>query len=89
MKALFKSVTTKFFLALVLFTTGSMYVFAQDSGGSSSTSVTTTHTESQTWYAQPWVWVVGAALFIIILVALLRGNTTERVSVTKTERTEV
>ncbi|WP_439488951.1 hypothetical protein [Algoriphagus sp.] len=24
------------------------------------------------WYEQPWVWVVGAAIFILILVALLR-----------------
>ena len=26
------------------------------------------------WYAQPWVWIVGAALFILLLVALMRGN---------------
>ena len=26
------------------------------------------------WYAQPWVWIVGGAVFIIILVALLRGS---------------
>lgn len=26
------------------------------------------------WYSQPWVWIVGAALFILLLVALLRGN---------------
>ncbi len=24
--------------------------------------------------AQPWIWVVGAAVFIIILVAIIRGN---------------
>ncbi len=24
------------------------------------------------WYEQPWVWVVGAAIFILILIALLR-----------------
>lgn len=24
------------------------------------------------WYQQPWAWVVGGALFILILVALLR-----------------
>ena len=30
--------------------------------------------ESTTWYTQPWMWVVGAAVFIIILVALLRGK---------------
>ena len=25
-------------------------------------------------FAQPWVWVVGGALFILLLVALLRSN---------------
>ena len=26
------------------------------------------------WYTQPWVWIVGAAIFILLLVALLRGG---------------
>lgn len=26
------------------------------------------------WYASPWVWVVGAAVFILLLVALTRGG---------------
>lgn len=26
------------------------------------------------WYAQPWVWIVGGALFILLLVALLRSG---------------
>ena len=26
------------------------------------------------WYAQPWVWIVGGAVFILLLVALLRGG---------------
>lgn len=26
------------------------------------------------WYEQPWVWVVGGAVFILLLVALLRGR---------------
>lgn len=26
------------------------------------------------WYQQPWVWVVGVAVFILIIVALTRGN---------------
>ena len=26
------------------------------------------------WYTQPWVWIVGGAVFILLLVALLRGN---------------
>lgn len=26
------------------------------------------------WYANPIVWVIGAAVFILLLVALLKGN---------------
>ena len=26
------------------------------------------------WYTQPWVWIVGGAIFILLLVALLRGG---------------
>ena len=26
------------------------------------------------WYASPWVWIVGAAVFILLLVALTRGG---------------
>ncbi|HUR64919.1 MAG TPA: hypothetical protein VMZ03_01090 [Chitinophagaceae bacterium] len=26
------------------------------------------------WYAQPWVWAIGAADFIIIIVAILKGG---------------
>ncbi len=30
--------------------------------------------ESADWYGQPWIWVVGGAIFIIIIVALMRGG---------------
>jgi len=26
------------------------------------------------WYMQPWVWVVGGAVFILLLVALLKSG---------------
>ena len=26
------------------------------------------------WYANPWVWIVGAAVFILLLVAIVRGG---------------
>lgn len=26
------------------------------------------------WYMQPWAWVAGGAVFILLLVALLRGK---------------
>jgi len=31
-------------------------------------------TKGDAWYASPWVWVVGAAVFILLLVALTRGG---------------
>lgn len=30
--------------------------------------------KTEAWYASPWVWVVGAAVFILLLVALTRGG---------------
>ena len=45
---------------------------------------------SSDWYASPWVWVVGAAVFIILLVALTSGGSrrssgsSDKVTVTKT-----
>ena len=69
-------------------------VIAQDGDGStnsssSSRSITTTTTET-TWYAQPWVWVVGGIVLILLLIGLLRGNfgPDRRVTVTKTTSTE-
>lgn len=32
------------------------------------------NTKDSSWYASPWVWVVGAAVFILLLVALTRGG---------------
>lgn len=34
----------------------------------------TTKSDSSNVFAQPWVWVVGGAVFLIIIVALLRGK---------------
>ncbi len=51
----------------------------ENTGSSSSNSSTTTTTSSSTnmgegWYAAPWVWIVGAAVFILLLVALLNNR---------------
>lgn len=32
------------------------------------------NTKGDNWYASPWVWIVGAAVFILLLVALTRGR---------------
>lgn len=30
------------------------------------------------WYQQPWAWIVGGAVFILLLVALLRGGAAKK-----------
>jgi hypothetical protein len=63
-------------------------IFAQEK----STDVNVTLNKGNSgsnWYASPWVWVVGAAVFIILLVALTSGGRSrsssgEKVTVTKT-----
>ncbi|HEX2606269.1 MAG TPA: hypothetical protein VHK91_02775 [Flavisolibacter sp.] len=50
----------------------SVLTFAQDGGGKSVD--VNINTKSDNWYASPWVWVVGAAVFILLLVALTRGG---------------
>jgi hypothetical protein len=57
-------------LFFFLFILGSMVTFAQDKGLDVDINI---KKESQ-WYEQPWVWIVGGAVFILLLVALLRGG---------------
>jgi hypothetical protein len=73
-----------------------MAVWAQDGGSSggsgggsttsSSSSTTTSISEgpSGNWYNSPWVWVIGAAVFILLLVALLGGGSRARTTTTDT-----
>jgi len=59
----------KFFLA-IFFTCMQVVLWAQDQ----TVTTKTTETTTTQWYSSPWVWVAGGAVFIIILVALMRGN---------------
>ena len=68
-------------------------IMAQDSTVSSSSTSTSVTTEQTTWYTQPWAWVVGGIIFILILVALMRGGgdksgRTDKVTVTKSVKTD-
>jgi hypothetical protein len=70
--------------------------FAQDGGGTGtgsndggtsvtvSKSSTSTSTATQDWYTAPWVWIVGAAVFILLLIALVRGNSSSKTDVHRT-----
>lgn len=31
-------------------------------------------TQDASWYASPWIWIIGAALFILLLLALTKGK---------------
>lgn len=61
----------KFFLALYLAVFSTMLAMAQDGGKDVNINV---NTKGNAWYTAPWVWIVGAAVFILLLVALTRGG---------------
>lgn len=92
-------VSLKMFFALLIFNGLQLVLLAQDSTTSSTTTSTTSSNtridmnEGGEWYTSPWVWVIGAAVFILLLIALLRGGNnrtdatrTDKVTVTKTVR---
>ena len=60
---------------LLAFVSGiaAMMSFAQDKGLDVDINV---KKESE-WYEQTWVWILGGAIFILLLVALLRGKSTK------------
>ncbi|MEP6617379.1 MAG: hypothetical protein ABJA57_12400 [Ginsengibacter sp.] len=59
--------------ALLLLSFIQTAVLAQDGGGTSKVDISV-NKSSDTWYTQPWVWIVGGAVFLLLLVALMRGN---------------
>ena len=55
--------------AVILLAFLSLVSFAQDKGVDIDVNV-----KKENWYQQPWVWIVGGAVFILLLVALMRGG---------------
>ncbi len=90
------------FFVMLFLSLFSLAIWGQEEGSGGESSSTTTTTKStkisitsdsnagNTWYTSPWVWIVGAAAFILLLVALLsnRGrdtvHTSDTVRVSKT-----
>jgi len=58
------------FMSFILFTLCSVVTFAQDKGVDVDINVK----KESSWYQNPIVWVIGGAVFILLLVALLRGG---------------
>ena len=50
----------------------SCYGFAQDK--KIDISIDTKPDNGNNFFMQPWVWIVGGAVFLLLLVALLRGS---------------
>ena len=61
----------KAWFSFVLALFSSLLVLAQDGGKDINVIV---NSKGSAWYTSPWVWVVGAAVFILLLVALTRGG---------------
>ena len=61
-----------------------VFAWAQDSTGSTRTVTTETTTTTTEWYTQPWVWIAGAAVFVLLMIALLRGNSSKDTEVSRT-----
>lgn len=55
-------------LALALMLLFALKLFAQDKKVDIDVNVG----KESAWYTQPWAWIVGGAIFILLLVALLR-----------------
>ena len=74
------------FLLLFAFCVMQLMARSQDSVSSSSTTVTTKTVNS--FQVEPWMWFVGGAVLLVILVALLRGNSSKDVSRTTVIKNE-
>ena len=59
-----------YLFAIILSGLHSVVSYAQDKGVDIDINVK----KEKEWYQQPWVWVVGAAVFILLLVAILRSG---------------
>jgi len=62
------------FTAFLVFNLVSLATYAQEKGIDVDINVK----KNNEWYQQPWVWVVGAAVFILLLAAILRSNSTSK-----------
>jgi apolipoprotein N-acyltransferase len=43
-----------------------------------STDINVNISKGSAWYTQPWVWIVGGAVFILLLAAIMRGGGRDR-----------
>ena len=53
----------------------SFYSFAQDK--KIDVNINTKSDNGNSFFMQPWVWIVGGAVFLLLLIALLRNNSSK------------
>ena len=68
-----KSITNRIALVIATFYL-SLVSFAQDDTKKIDVDINTKGADSGNFFMQPWVWVVGGLIFILLLVALMRGG---------------
>jgi hypothetical protein len=93
MKKIFSPSVYIFLLSFIMLCLNGLQLFAQDSAASGSSSQTTTTTVEHASSVQPWVWVVGGVVLLLIIIALVRGkgspsSRTDKVTYTKTTSSE-
>ena len=76
MKNLIRCNYGKSLIVSVMLTMISFVTFAQDK--STEIDVNVNKGGNGGWYTQPWVWVVGGAIFLLLLIAILRGGNNNR-----------
>jgi len=79
MKRLFSLQAKKVFNKAILSVAAmllSFYSFAQDK--KIDVNISTKPDNDNSFFMQPWVWIVGGAVFILLLIALLRGNNSKK-----------
>ena len=89
MKTLVKGMNLKMIFSLLVFNLVQLALMAQEeTTTTTSTRKVDVEVTNENWYAAPWVWIVGAAIFILLLVALIGGGrnrgTGDRVTYSRT-----
>jgi hypothetical protein len=76
----FNLTTVKKGMLLFLFSIIGLMSFAQDSGATTSTTTSTNSNKTTTSvFVEPWVWVVGGIILLLILIGLFRKGSSTRV----------
>ena len=66
-------------IAFILVLCTNISAFAQDVPKKVDININT-DSGGTVWYGQPWIWAIGIAIFILILVIITRSNKSDKAS---------